>query len=444
MPVSHSAAPGVQWFSTLAGVLDPRSAPRLAKLFLGAILARGRRTVTSWIRAAGLSGEFRPCYTTVAAAGRHADGIAARLVQAVVKPLVAGVDRLVFAIDDTPTERYGPCVQGAGVHHNPCPGPANSPYVYGHVWVVLGLLVRHSAWGAIALPLLARVYVRKKDLGGIPPKHRPVFRTKLEQAVELMGWAKAWLGMLGKPVWVVADGAYAKATFLKPMIARGVTVVSRLRKDAALFTEPGPRVPGRPGRPRTYGPHRIALAKRGAHPAGWTTATFTLYGKAVEKRFKTFRATWRPAGGVIRVVLVREATGWVAFFSTDPEATVADILGCVADRFGLETAFRDCKEVVGAGQQQVRFIGANVGAFHLCLWTATLTEAWAWDRPAAELTDHRRASPWDDAGRRPSHADKRKAWRQELLAQEILAVLRAGPSEAEIHAAAERLLGLAA
>src|SRR5512142_2984707 len=55
-----------------------RDAPRLAWLFLGALLARGRRTVTSWIRAAGLSTQFRPCYTSVAAAGKRAGDIAAR------------------------------------------------------------------------------------------------------------------------------------------------------------------------------------------------------------------------------------------------------------------------------------------------------------------------------------------------------------------------------
>ena len=38
----------------------------------------------------------------------------------------------------------------------------------------------------IALPLLARLYVRKKDLPSIDPKHRPPFRTKLELAVELL------------------------------------------------------------------------------------------------------------------------------------------------------------------------------------------------------------------------------------------------------------------
>ena len=59
-----------QWFSRLASVLDRRSATRLAMLFLGAVLARGRRTITSGIRAAKLSDQFRPCYTAVAAAGK--------------------------------------------------------------------------------------------------------------------------------------------------------------------------------------------------------------------------------------------------------------------------------------------------------------------------------------------------------------------------------------
>ncbi len=443
MPSSHPLPTSCHWFSRLASALDPRSAPRLAWLLVGAILARGRRTVTSWIRAAGLSNEFRPCYTTVSAAGKRTELIAAHLAHGVVKPLVAGAARLTFALDDTPTERYGPHVQGAGVHHNPCPGPAGSPFVYGHVWVVLGLLAVHPVWGVIALPLLARLYVRQKNLASIAPAHRPAFRTKLELAVDLMRWAVSWLGWLGKPVWVVADGAYAKAAFLKPLIGLGVVVVSRLRRDAALWDVPAPR-PGRRGRPRKYGENRVSLAKRAGQKRGWTTGTFELYGKPAEKKYKTFEATWRPAGGAIRVVLVDEPRGWVAFFCTDPTATVADILGCVADRFSLETAFRDCKDVVGAGQQQVRFVWANVGAFHLCLWAFTMAEAWAWCRGEKELVGHRSASPWDDEPRRPSHADKRRAWRRELLGEEIRAALRPGANEREIQATAERLLNLAA
>jgi DDE superfamily endonuclease len=350
---------------------------------------------------------------------------------------------LIFALDDTPTERSGPHVQGAGVHHNPTPGPAGSPYVYGHVFVVLGLLVAHPAWGVIALPLLARLYVRKKDLPGIDPRHRPEFRTELQLAVELLRWAKPWLALLKKPIWVVADGAYAKKDFLKPAQALGMTVVSRLRKDAALWTVPGPKPPGRRGPAPTYGDRCIDLAKRAGQRRGWTTEAFTLYGERVTKRYKTFLATWPPAGGLIRVVLVDEPTGWRAYFCTDASASVAEILETIADRFSREITFRDCKEIVGAGQQQVRFVWASVGAFHICLWTFTLTEAWAWGRPAEELVD-RSESPWDSPLRRPSHADKRRAWRRALLGEEIRAVVRPGATEAETQAVAERLLSLAA
>jgi len=443
MTSSHPTPAPCHWFSLLAAVLDPRCAPRLARLLLGAVLARGRRTVTAWIRAAGLSHEFKPCYTAVAAAGKRADLIAARLANDAVRPLAAGAARLTLAIDDTPTARCGPCVEGAGVHHNPTPGPAGAPSVYGHVWVALGLLAAHPQWGVIALPLLARLYVRRKDLPGIAPWHRPPFKTKLELAAGLVRWALTWLNRWGKPFWAVADGAYAKAAFLKPVRALGVTVVSRLRKDARLYSVPGPRRPGRPGRPRVYGERRVELAKRAGQRRGWLTGTFDLYGKPTRKRYKTFLATWRPAGGLIRVVLVDEPSGWRAYFCTDPTASVADILGCVADRFALETAFRDCKDVVGAGQQQVRFVWASVGSFHVCLWAFTLAEAWAWGRGHDRLVD-RSASPWDDPARRPSHADKRRAWRRELLGEEIRAALPPGRSESEIAATAERLLNLAA
>lgn len=443
MASSHPAAASCNWFSRLAWALDRRSGARLIQLFVGVVVARGRRTVTSWIRAAGLSDDYRPCYTTVAAAGKCADLIAALLVGTVLKPLLAGVDRLSFALDDTPTKRYGPRVQGAGIHHNPTPGPAGSSFVYGHVWVTLAWLGHHPVWGVIAWPFLARLYVRQKNLNSIDRIHRPKFRTKLELAVELFRWAVNWLGMLGKPLWAVVDGAYAKAAFLQPMKALGVTVVSRLRKDAALWTEPGPRKPGQRGRPRIYGRQRIDLAKRAGQRRGWSRDEFVLYGETVIKRYKTFVATWRPAGGAIRVVLVQQTDGWRAFFCTDPTAGVDDILTHVADRFAIETTFRDCKEVVGAGQQQVRHLWASVGAFHLCLWTFTMTEAWAWGRTDDRLTD-RSASPWDDPARRPSHADKRRAWRRELLGAAFRALLCPGAQPAEIRAAAERLLNLAA
>ena len=72
-----------------------------------------------------------------------------------------------------------------------------------------------------------------------------------------------------------------------------------------------------------------------------------------------------------------------------------------------------------------------------------MTEAWAWRREQDELVD-RSKSPWDVATRRPSHADKRNAWRRELLQEELRGVLRIGITEEEIQATTERLLRLAA
>jgi hypothetical protein len=80
---------------------------------------------------------------------------------------------------------------------------------------------------------------------------------------------------------------------------------------------------------------------------------------------------------VIRVVLMDEPTEWRAYFCTDPSASVVDVLMTVADRFSLEITFRDVKEMIGAGKQQVRLIWANVGVSHVCLGTFTMTEAWA-------------------------------------------------------------------
>jgi DDE superfamily endonuclease len=408
------------WFTLLADCLDARSQARFVALLVGVLFARGRRTVTSWLRAAGIAEEFRPAYALLGTVGRRAEWMATRLLLGVLRPLARGRSRLLFGLDDTPTRRYGPCVEGAGVHHNPTPGPAGQTFVYGHVWVTLALLLRHPWWGCIALPLRASLYVRRKDVAKLPSWYGWRFRTKLTLAVELLHWLALWLRQGGVRIWLAADGAYARREVLRAARREGVVVVSRLRRDAALYDLPGPRPTGRRGRPRVYGEHRIDLAKRAGQRRGWRAEEFELYGRTGRRRYKTFLATWRPAGGVIRVVLVERDKSWAAFFCTDPEASAVDVLTAVADRASIEQAFHDLKEVWGAGQQQLRNVWANVGAFHLNLWLHTLVEAWAWDRSDGRLID-RRGSPWDDPGRRPSHADRRRAAQRQSLRQEYRA-----------------------
>ena len=228
-------------------------------------------------------------------------------------------DRILAVLDDTPTKRYGPKVEGADIHHNPTPGPADQKYLYGHIWVTLSLAVRHRQ--------------------------------------------------------------------------------------------------------------------------GWETAPCTVYGQTVTKLYKTFLATYRPAGGVIRVVIVEEDHDWFPFFSTDPNATVVQIIEAFADRATIEQDFHDVKEVWGAGQQQVRNIWTNVAVYHLNLWTHTLVELRSWKCPRTSLCN-RRTSPWDDAQRRPSHADRRKALCRWTMEHELSTLTARSPIPQKFVRLAKRLMTL--
>jgi hypothetical protein len=446
MPFSHLPAALSAWLAQLTAALDPRSAPRLLRLLCGALFARGRRTVTSWFRAAGISHDFRPACSALWAAGRRAPSLAFRLLCCALGPLLRLTpgDHLLFGLDDTPTARYGPCVQGAGAHHNPSPGPAGEKFVYGHIWVTLAWLVRHPWWDTLSLPLRALLYVRAKDVPQLAKAYPWDFRTKLELAAELVHWLTERLGETGKALWLVVDGAYAKRPFLKPALARGLVVFSRLRKDANLRSlPPTRRRRGQRGPLPTYGKDKIDLAKRAGQGRGWQQVGCVQYGAREVKTIKTFEATWRPAGGRIRVVIVRERDGWLAYFCTDPALGAVAVLEAMADRGAIEQMFKDVKEVWGAGQQQVPNVYASIGAFAVNLVMYSVVEAWAWARAEEELVDRCR-SPWDREDRRPSHADKRKALQREILREEILAVVGGQADSEEFQELATRLLDMAA
>ena len=431
------------WITTLSQALHRRHAGRLLPLVVGLLFARGRRTITRWLRAVGIGKGFPRYYYFLASLGRKAESVASLLLRRAVSVVPPG-ERILLGLDDTPTRRYGPHVEGAGLHHNPTPGPADQKFLYGHIGVTLAWVVRHPLWGALGLPLRALLYVRRQDVGPLTLWYGVEFQTKLQQAATLVTWAADWLKYLGKGLWVVADGAYAKRVFLKAARAARVVVVSRLRQDAALWGLPEPLPPGARrgrGRPPKYGKRKLSLAKRAAHRHGWRTLEVVQYGEQLTKTYKTFLATYRPAGGLIRVVLVREGEGWVAFFCTDPEAPVAAVLEAVADRAAVEQDFHELKEVHGVGQPQLRNYWANLGAYHLGLWLHTLIELWAWGRSHRQLV-RRAASPWDDQERRPSHADRRNALRRESLREELRRLQRRRPLTRKIRDLLKHLAGL--
>jgi len=398
------------------------------------------------LRAAGVSVDYQDYYYFLASLGRKSESVATQLLALVLRTLPLP-ERVLLVIDDSPTKRYGPKVEGADVHHNPTPGPADQPFLYGHIWVTISLALRHPRWGALALPLRAMLYVRRQTMARIPRQRRwGRFATKLQLAARLVEWIVPLLKKAGKTIWVVVDGGFTKRPFLRRALATGATIVGRLRKDAALRTLPPELKKGQRrgrGRPRKYGRQRISLAKRAGQRGGWQRAACTVYGQPTTKTYKTFLATYVPAGGVIRVVLVKEEHGWHAFYCTDPAASVPEILEAFADRATIEQDFHDVKQVWGAGQQQVRNIWANLAVYNLNLWMHTLVELWAWDKSGRRLVD-RRDSPWDDPTRRPSHANRRKALRQHILHHELSTLTAATSLPQKILRLTKNLLALTA
>ena len=410
------------WVAALAAPLHRRCAWRLTHVVAGLLMASGRRTASSWFRAAGIGSAFRSYYYFLDHLGRKASAVATVLVGLTARH-IEPERRQLWVLDDSPTKRYGPEVQGAGIHRNPTPGPAGARFLYGHSWVTLGRIARHDRCGAIGLPVLGRLYIRRKDLPELPEAIDWAFRTKPQIAGELITWAGSLIGVSAERPWVVVDGGYANREFLKPAMRAGFTAVARLRRDATLNDLPPVRLPGQkrgPGRPPTYGKKRLSLAKRAGQQRGWQEVRVrTTTGREVVRSVKTFLATWRPAGGVIRVAILREADGsWRAFLCTDPEADVEAIVQAVVDRWAVEQTFADLKEVEGAEQVQLRRVWSNVGAWNLNLWVHTLVELWGWGRPVEELSD-RSDRPWDDPERRPSHADRRKALQREMIEEEF-------------------------
>lgn len=445
MACYHAPAEWEDWSEWLAAGLHGRSRWRLAPLLMGVLFAGGRRVVASWIRTAGLSGDFQDYYYFLQSVGKCWRELGRRVLVLVLKQAIGKQKRVLVAIDDSPTKRYGPKVQGAGIHHDPTPGPTEHPFCYGHIWVTLAVIVRHRRWGTIGLPIWSWLYVRRKDVPKIPQQHRWSFQTKLQQAADLVLSAVETLQNAGKEVWGVTDGAYAKRPFVKPVMQLGVTLIGRLRKDSALRDLPPREKPGakkRRGRKRKYGLNRISLAKRAAHRQGWQDVACVIYGEAVVKRVKTFLATHRTFGGVIRVVIVKERSGPQFFYCTDPAASVREIIEAFADRAAIEQVFHDVKEVWGSGQQQVRNLWTNIAAWHLNLWMHTLVELWAWRRKETELV-HRDDSPWDRHERRPSHADRRKALQARCLAEEFSHTLPSAPLDQKFRELLQRLLRIA-
>lgn len=327
-------------------------------LLVGAILAPGKRTVSSVLRILGRRREqgFQNYHRVLNRAAWDPRQASAILLGLLIQRF-APRGRLLFGVDDTIERRWGPKISARGIYRDPVRS-SRSHFVKtsGLRWLSLMLLVpipwAQRVW---ALPLLTclapseRFYDKRKR----PPK------TLLDWARQQCLQLRRWLP--DRDLTLVADGAFAALEFLAHLRSVSITCITRLRLDAQLYEPPPARRRGYPGRPSLKGARLPSLKTRLADPkTRWQSATIpNWYGNTGRRiQFCSATAIWYRGGlppAPIRWVLIRDPEGHfdpLALLCTDPSAKPTDIIADYVCRWQLEVTFEEARAHLGVETQR--------------------------------------------------------------------------------------------
>lgn len=233
--------------------------------------------------------------------------------------------------------------------------------------------------------------------------HRKGGPTLLELAADLLRQVAAWLP--DRDFCLVVDGAYA--SLVGADLPR-TTIVTRVRRDAALYALPPPRRPGQRGRPRTKGPRLPTPVQFAARARRWQRTDVPMRGWLVDCKLWSQTVLWYEAARSrpLQLVIVRDPTGVEPddfFLTTDTAATPAQVASAYADRWAIEVTNRDVKQVLGTEDPQSWVGEGPARVVALGCW---LTSAiWHW----FGCVGHQRPAwpdrPWYPTKRTPSFFD---------------------------------------
>lgn len=406
---------------------------RHAQVLLGgAILAPGRRTVAAVLRVMGLEREPRfERYHRVLNRATWSSLAASRVLLGLLVAALVPSGPLLLGIDETLERRWGAKIAARGIYRDPVrSSKGHFVKASGLRWVCLMLLVpitwAERVW---ALPFLTALapserYARRRGQR---------YKTLTDWARQLLLVVRRWWP--DRVLVAVADSTYAALEFLAA--CRGwpnpVTVVTRLRLDAALYAPAPPRAPGQLGRPRLKGDRLPTLATVAAEPATrWTTVTVAdWYGagpRVVEIVSST--AVWYHGGLPVvplRWVLIRDPAGAFntqALLCTDPAAAPEQVLAWFVRRWQLELTFEEVRRHLGVETQRqwsdraiLRTTPALLGLFSL----VTLFAQQRFAEPAATI----RQAAWYPKAR-PTFIDALALLRRDLWAHRAFSLLGPG------------------
>lgn len=326
-------------------------------LLVGAIMAPGKRTITQALRVMGLSAdEHFQNYHRVLNRAVWSSLAASRILLSLLVAAFAPTGVLVMGLDDTIERRRGDQIKAKGIYRDPVRS-SRSHFVKasGLRWLSLMLLVEISWAGRVwALPFLTALCPSERY-----HKERGRSHQKLtDRARQMLLLVKRWLPE--REIVVVADSSFAALELLDAVRA-SVTVITRLRLDAALY-EPAPaRMPGQTGRPRKKGA-RLPTMKDVLSDAQTQWQSITVkgwYGEAQRVvEITTGSGVWYHAGMPvvpIRWVLVRdpeEKFDAQAFLSTKLEVDPVQMLAWFVRRWTVEVTFEEARAHLGVETQR--------------------------------------------------------------------------------------------
>lgn len=222
---------------------------RVKVLIVGAILSPNSRTVTQALRVTGKSDEknFQNYHRVLNRAEWSCLGAASTLLKMLVK-VFAPVGPIVIGMDDTIERRRGEKIKTKGIYRDPVRS-SHSHFVKasGLRWLCFMLVVEvpfaERVWALPFLSVLCPSERYDKERG---VRHRKL-TDRARQAILLIA---RWL--LGREIVVVADSSFAALDLLDAVRER-VTLVTRLRMDAAMYEPVGNQDKKKVGRPRRKG-----------------------------------------------------------------------------------------------------------------------------------------------------------------------------------------------
>ena len=265
-------------------------------LLTGAILAPGKRTVTSLLRIMGLTHERRFVnYHRVLNRAEWSARAASRVLLGLLIDVFVPTGPVVLGIDDTIERRRGKCITAKGIYRDPVRS-SHGHFVKasGLRWLSLMLLAPVPWAGRVwALPFLTALAPSERYCQERGRQHKKL----TDWARQLVLQARRWLP--GRQLVVVGDSGFAALELLAALSRRGVACITRLRLDAALYDPAPPRLPGTNGRPPTKGKRLATLSEVLTDPAtSWQCVTVTGWHGGGERivEISTATAVWRHSG----------------------------------------------------------------------------------------------------------------------------------------------------